>query len=373
VAWDLGAKIKNALDPQHVMSGLKVDGNIVKGEAGKVTGWHEFFVELADWPVIKKVEVEIRPRYELNCSRAVYDSKRRTLQTAIRVASPGTIPAEAKLRLTFLNREATVILDWPGVGETTKTVEFTDFPLLPEGLYAVNCAITDGAGVVFENTNNVPLAGLDASANAAMRKLRDERTQRVDLSKFHNTDTIRIQSHWNIGTKYVVDRAAYAREGELVKTVAGDFSIPMTGPYMAMVEYGCSDAATREMMKTDKPASITIPIGKKALGLTLLYACEHESRNTFEMLGRLQLKYTDGHQTEVSLVSGKNVDTVIGHFAKETIPLKVKIVDQEVWESSIDILRIPCDPAQVLESLRIEANLADFELGLIGANVIAPE
>ena len=76
---------------------------------------------------------------------------------------------------------------------------------------------------------------------------------------------------------------------------------------------------------------------------------------------------------EIPLVSTKNVDTVIGHFAKETIPLKVKIVDQDVWISSIDILRIPCDPARVLESLRIEANLADFELGLIGANVIAPE
>jgi hypothetical protein len=303
----------------------------------------------------------------------VYDSGRRILQITTHVSSPGAVPAEAKLKLTFMNQEANAKLDWPGPGETTKTLEFADVPLLPEGVYAVKCAITDGASVVFENTNNVTLSGLDASANAAMRKLRDERTQRVDLSKFHNTDSIRIQSHWNNGTKYVVDRAAYAREGGLVKTVAGDFKIPITGPYMAMVEYGSSDAATREMIETDKPSSITVPIGRKALGLTLLYACEHESRNTFERLGRLQLKYTDGHQTEVSLVSGKNVDTVIGHFAKETIPLKVKIVDQEVWESSIDILRIPCDPAQVLESLRIEANLADFELGLIGANVIAPE
>ncbi len=373
VAWDLGAKIENVLDPQHVVSGLKVDGNVVKGEAGMVTGWHQFFVELADWPVIKNVEVEIRPRYELDCSRAVYDSGQRTLEIATRVASPGTIPAEAKLRLTFMNQEANVKLDWPGAGETTRTLEFTNIPLLPEGVYAVNCAIMDGASVVFENTNNVTLAGLDAAADIAMRKLRDERTQRVDLSKAYNTDTIRIQSHWNNGTKYVVDRAAYAKEGGLVKTVAGDFNIPMTGPYMAMVECGSSDAATRELLKTDKPASITIPIGKRALGLTLLYACEHESRNTFERLGRLLLKYKDGHQMEIALVSTKNVDTVIGHFAKETIPLKVKIVDQDVWISSIDILRIPCDPARVLESLRIEANLADFELGLIGANVIAPE
>jgi hypothetical protein len=155
--------------------------------------------------------------------------------------------------------------------------------------------------------------------------------------------------------------------------VAGDFNIPMTGPYMAMVEYGSSDAATRELLKTDKPASLTIPIGKKALGLNLLYACEHESRNTFATLGRLQLKYTDGQQTEISLVSAKNVDTVIKHFAKETIPLNVKIVDRDDWPSSIDILRIPCDPDRVLESLRIEASLADFELGLMGANIIAPE
>ena len=373
VIWDVGAKIKSVLDPQHVVSGLKVDGNIVSGEAGKVTGWHQFFVELADWPVIKNVEVEIRPRYELDCSRAVYDSGRRTLQIATHVASPGTIPAGAKLRLTFLNREATAKLDWPGLGEMTRTVEFTDVPLLPEGVYAVNCAITDGASVVFENTNNVTLAGLDAAADTAMRTLRDERTQRVDLSQVCNTDTIRIQSHWNNGTKYVVDRADYAKDGGLVKTVAGDFKIPMTGLYMAMVEYGFSDAATRELLKTDKPASLTIPIGKRALGLNLLYACEHESRNTFATLGQLHLRYADGQQTTIPLVSGNNVDTVIKHFAQETIPLPVKIVDRNDWPTSIDILRIPCDPDRVLESLRIEASLADFELGLMGANLIAPE
>jgi hypothetical protein len=222
VAWDLGAKIKNVLDPQHVVSRLKVDGHIVSGEAGKTTGWHQFFVELADWPVIKDVEVEIRPRYELDCSRVLYDSKRGTLQIAARVVSPGTIPAEAKLKLTFLNREATVKLNWAGFGETTRTVEFTGVPLLPEGVYAVRCAIMDSAGAVFENTNDVTLAGLDAVTDTAMRKLRDKRTQRVDLSKAYNTDTIRLQSHWNNGTKYVVDRAEYAKEGGLVKTVAGD-------------------------------------------------------------------------------------------------------------------------------------------------------
>jgi hypothetical protein len=374
VAWDMGAKIKSVMDPQHVVSGLKVDGTIVSGEAGKVPGWHQFFVELANWPVIKNVEVEIRPRYELDCSRAVYDLNRRTLQATIRVATPGTIPAGARLRLTFMNKEANVKLDWAGMGEMTRTVEFADVPLLPEGVYAVDCAIMDGAGVVFKNTNNVTLAGFDAVADTAMRKLRDERTRRVDLSKAYNTDTIRLQAHPCVLRNYVVDRTDYAKGGGLVRTVAGDFSIPMTGPYMALVEYGSSDATTREMIKTDKPASITVPIGKKALELALLFACEHESRNTFATLGRLQLKYTDGYQTEIPLVSTKNMDTINGEpFAKETIALEVKIVNQDVMPSSIKVLRIPCDPARVLESLRIEASLADFELGLIGANVITPE
>ena len=373
VAWDLGTKIKKVTDPQKVLSGMKFEGNVVKGKVSKNVGWHQFFVELADVPIIKNMELEVRPRYEATAEKAVYDPAQKTLKIAVNVASPGDIPAGATVKLSLLRHEGSVKLDWTGSGETTKTVEMKNVPMLPEGAYAVKCAIMNGKQVVYKATNNVTLTGSDEAANAAIRKLRDERSHGVDLSKFYNTDTIRIQSYWNNGVNYVVDRTPYAKDGGLVKTGGGDFKIPTTGSYMAMVEYGSSDPATREIKKLDKPTSITVPVGKKALSLSLLYACEHESRNTFATLGRLCLKYKDGHQTEIPFVSAKNVDTVNGHFAKETIPLRVKIVDQDTWESSLDVLRIPCDPARVLESVMYEAQVADFEIGLIGANVIAPE
>lgn len=371
VTWDFGQPIKGVRDPQGACVGLKVEGNILWGEAGRNAGIHQLFVEMANLPVIEPVEVEIRPRYEVACTKAIYDPYRRTLRIETRVASPGPVPSSAVLKLSLLTREASLKMDWSGSGETTRTIEISQLPLLPESVYEVKCALLNGSHPIYETSNQVALAGKDSPADAMLRQLRDQRTRSVDLSRFYNTDTLRVQSCWNNGAKYVLDRADYDRDTGLIKTLAGNFKIPMAGHYMAMVEFGSSDPTTREIKRSDYPACMSIPIGQRARMLSLLYACEHESRNTFAALGRLRLMYKDGQTVEIPLVSGRNVDTINGHFAKDTLAQPVKIVNQEYWRnSSLDILRIPCDPAKELDSLSIEAELADFEFGLIGLNAI---
>ena len=81
-------------------------------------------------------------------------------------------------------------------------------------------------------------------------------------------------------------------------------------------------------------------------------------------MGALTLNYTDGSESIIPLVVGKNVDALSKYFATELKPIRMKLTDYA------KIYDVPVNSGKQLKSFTIKLDAADFELGLMAANVL---
>ena len=99
--------------------------------------------------------------------------------------------------------------------------------------------------------------------------------------------------------------------------------------------------------------------------ISLLFVNESQCRNIWARVGSIILNYDSDQQTVLPLVMGENVEAFDVSFAKNTYS-----VPYENHRDHLNIYRIPCDASQVLNSITIQIDAADFQFGLIGLNIL---
>ena len=89
-----------------------------------------------------------------------------------------------------------------------------------------------------------------------------------------------------------------------------------------------------------------------------------ETRLTQAKVGTLTLNYSDGSESDIPLLIGKNVDALSKYFATELKYVRMKSTDYA------KIYKVPANNRKQLKSFTIKLDAADFELGLMAANVL---
>ena len=89
-----------------------------------------------------------------------------------------------------------------------------------------------------------------------------------------------------------------------------------------------------------------------------------ETRLTQAKVGALTLNYYDGSESVIPLVVGKNVDALSKYFATELKHVRMKYTDYA------KIYDIPANGRKKLKSFTIKLDAADFEFGLMAANIL---
>ncbi|MCP4165251.1 MAG: hypothetical protein GY759_05070 [Chloroflexi bacterium] len=206
---------------------------------------------------------------------------------------------------------------------------------------------------VTENDSMRSESGLSQSA----------RSQPLDLSAFYNSSQFWVTSKWRREMK-TIDLSSLRDDNGALATPAGRFLAAVEGATMAVVEYGRSHPHTRRTEFFGMPSTLKIPVGCSVSMLSLLYANEVESRLTGSKVGTLKLIYAESEDVEIELQVGKQLDTLYGHWAKETIPVEIG-----VKKDFLNAWHIPCDSKAVLQAFEINLYAADVQIGLIGANI----
>ncbi len=369
--WTLSSAVAGVRDPRGALRDIEVDGGAIRAVAAGDVGMRQFFVELADIPVIYPISLDIRPRYRVSWDEALYDAATRSIHLHVRVEAAGDIPAGAGMRVALASVETVIDLDGLGRGEMMRDIVWPGVALLPVGAYMVDCAILVGDDEIHRETGTVTVRGRDEGTRLAMRRRRDTLARNIDLRAFYNASTVRATSRWR-DEDSEIDLTALTGPSGVLETDAGPFGLPIgDGPSLVLVAYGHSDAYTRETIRGDKPSAVEVPVGQWASMLSLLYLTEVESRHTGATVGAIRLRYDDGADARVPLVVGENVDTLYDHFARATTPIKLRAVGLPGDFDYMNLITLPCDGARILHSFIVEVAVPDVQFGLIAATVIA--
>ncbi len=193
-----------------------------------------------------------------------------------------------------------------------------------------------------------------------------EQMKPLDISAFYNSNRIFLSSRWRY--EYASRDSEYLTAvNDTTKHVFATYGYRPKNPYtMAMIDNGISDIYTAETMNSGMPDQMDIPVNRKLQGLSFLWICETQSRNTALKVGSLWFNYEDGTTKEIPLVVGKNLDASWKYFATETEPVLLQ------GEDYSKIFSVHCDPGKELKSFKIVLIAADVEIGLMAVDMILP-
>lgn len=363
IQWELTPGVAEILDPQDSLSEIELTEQTLYAVASGEIGYHQIFLRLADPELYLPLDIEIKRGYQVRVVSGIYDAIRGLITLSLAVTVPGLPANKGMLMMRLCGKEAALPIEPTGWDVIFKTVDFVS-PVLPvEGVYVVGYRVMVDGAVLFDGNQNVVLDGGDERSQEEMRHARDERTRGLDLSSFFTLAKMSLpRSDWHLG-QWPFFREDFCTPDGILRTPAGCFSIPLRGPFLAMIELGYSDPYTRETRNSAHPSSLAIPVAKRALMLSLLYASDMECRHTGAVVGRIELVYADGQVAVQPLIGGRQIDRLNMHCAMEAIPVQGR------GGYHLDILRLPCDPGCMLIEARILIDAADVSLAILAINI----
>lgn len=185
----------------------------------------------------------------------------------------------------------------------------------------------------------------------------------LNLESLYNSETITYCSAWRTH-KLHINMDAYC-SGGFIKAGGCTFNLPSSEKNIILLECGFSHSYTRKTYPSLMPGSIEIPVNKMTSAVYMLYATEVESRHTGCRVGAIDLCYDNGSVCSFPLTVGKNIDTLVSHFAEETIPVKINEYD------FIHVLKLKSSPWDVMEKLIIRLDVPDVQFGLMGMTLVS--
>ena len=368
--WRFSVPVETIIDPQGVLSDIKINDKEFTAKIVKPNSFlsnHQIFAKLKDLPIIYPIDLDVLPEYSINCDTAYYDTQSKRLSLKVSCLVPGN-KSKIKLNAEILGHKTEVELTSIGVGPHNQLFTIENMNMPAEGCCQVSFQLKQQDKTLFENTQSVMLVGYDSLAKQAMKKLRDERTHSINISRHLNTNKIIGMTRWRNGREIVIEKSQFSADTNQLATPVGNFKIASNHKLIAMVEYGRSERNTCETLPVPFPKSIAIDIQEITSMLSLLFVNESQCRNTSAQVGSIVLNYEDNQQETVPLIMGENVESFDKSFIKNTY--KVRYGD---GRDHLNILRIPCNSSRVLKSITIQIDAADFQFGLIGLNSLLKE
>jgi hypothetical protein len=365
--WSCTRSIEKISDPQGALQNASFNDRTLQGTAAKGQGIQQLFVHLKDPAVIVPFSFSIRPHFAVYADTARYSVKDKSIRLTAQAWLPGG-KSPNRLMADLCGQSALVKLrDDPDSPEPVHC-EFVwaDSDMPAEGTYKIRFHVAN-AEATYESTCPVVLRGRDQATDRRMCQVRDSRTRSLDIKALYNSETMFMTSAWRRWDAEII-RSSFLDHTGMLSTPLGSFSVPLTGPYLAVVQLGVSDPFTRLTLPVKYPRRIVLPVQQKVTMLSLLYATEVESRLTGSRVGRLTLHYSNGKNEEIPLLVNLNMQTMYTHFAADTYAVPVTVT-RDARTDFINIYRISCDGGQVLESCAIEMDAADAQFGLLSANV----
>ncbi len=368
VQWSCTRSIEKISDPQEALQNVFINDRTVQGTAAKGQAIQQLFVHLKDPAVIVPLSVSIRPHFAVYADTARYSAKDKSVRLTARAWLPGGKgPNRLMADLGGQAALAGLMDDPDSTGPVKCEFVWADREIPAEGTYKIRFHVAnDEAG--YESTCPVVLRGSDPATDLRMCQVRDSRTRSLDIKASYNSITMFMTSAWRRWEAEII-RSSFLDSTGVLSTPIGSFTVPLTGPCLAVIQLGMSDPFTRLTLPVKYPRRLDVPVHKKISMLSLLYATEVESRLTGSRVGRLTLHYENDNSEEVPLCVNRNIQTMYSHFAADTYPVRVTVT-RDARTDFITIYRISCDAGEVLESFAIEMDAADAQFGLMAANVM---
>lgn len=192
----------------------------------------------------------------------------------------------------------------------------------------------------------------------------------IDINTHRNSEYMMAASAWRRARNFSIPLSGLTMEKGSLLTPAGKFALSLRPEQkrlsFCVIGHGFSHTHSGALVPSGFASSQTFAVADCISRLDLLYASEVESRLTGDTVGKLTLHYTDKDET-IPLVVGKNISTLFGHFAEETVRIEVTQGESPDFAS---ILQIPCDSKRLLLSFTVSIDRYDTEFALIAANKI---
>jgi hypothetical protein len=364
-SWIFSSDIKGIQDLQDVLKNIKISGNEIDAEAFDNIGHHQFFVKLKNPEIIIPVTLNIEPHFTTLTKTATYNASDKTLKAHIVMNAPSMKEKTGVLTVSLLNHQTEISVN--NTDSVSQIIVFKNIDTPAKGIYTAKFSLQDDSNNTFKSTANVYLKGEDNFNDSLMMKIRNRRTEFIDISGMRNSNSIFATSFWRY-FDIVADRDVFKNFGDTIKTEAGIFACPKTDNTLVTIEYGKSDKATVQTIRGTKPSVLVFPVNKKIMNLSLLFISEIQSRHTATEVGTIKLYYDNGETKLVPLLTGQNISILTSLFVPE---LENVFLPIKSWADSwARVLQIPCDGRLTLQSFSIEINAADVEFGLIGASIV---
>ncbi|MEN8249300.1 MAG: GH116 family glycosyl hydrolase [Bacteroidota bacterium] len=365
--WELNHVIEKVLDPQNMLRNVKTGEKDFTAEIGETKSFiskHQVFIKLKDIPVVYPLELEVLPEYSIACDTAWYQAEEKQVNLEVSYLAP-TLLSKSTLRVYTMGNQAEIDLLPSGEENQSLNLSFPGIEILPEGCYRAVFQVIQNELVVFEDTSNIVLSGMDSTTHKAMTTLRDQNTDQIDISQHLNTNKIHGDTRWRQYAVIEIKKNLFSKDTSWLSTPLGNFNISPDSKFIAMAQLGKSEHFSCETLSVPYSNSLTVDVQKKSQMISLLFVNESQCRNTWAEVGSITLNYEDGQKTVVPLVMGENVESFDLSFASNTYS-----IPYENHRDHLNIGRIPCDADQVLTSITIEIVAADFQFGLIGLNYL---
>lgn len=364
-SWVFSSDIIDIQDPQGVLKITKVSGKIMDAVLTDNTGHHQFFVKLKNPEVIVPVTLNIVPHFQVSVKSGTYNASDRTLKSHIVVNVPSMKEKTGILTFSLLNHQSEISVN--NTDSVSRIIVFKDIDMPAKGIYTAEFILQDNFHNIFKSSANIYLKGDDNFSDSLMEKMRNKRTEFIDISGMRNNNSIFATSFWRF-ENIAADHNVFKDLGDTIKTQAGIFACPKTDNTLVTIEYGRSDPATAQTIPDIKPSVLVFPVNKKILNLSLFFISEVQSRHTSTGVGTIKLNYDNAKTTSIPMVTGQNISMLTPWFVPELETVYIPIKSSAAcWAR---VLQIPCDGKLTLNSFSIEINAADVEFGLIGASIV---
>jgi hypothetical protein len=364
-SWIFASEIEDIQDPQTLLKNVKVSGHTLDALISDNIGHHQFYIKLKRPGVIIPVTLDIEPHFTASIKTATYNSSEKTLKAHIVVNVPSMKEKTGVLSVSLLNHQTEIPVK--NTDSVSRIIVFKNIDTPAKGIYTAEFVLQDNSHEVFKSTANVYLKGEDNYSDSLMMKIRNRRTEFIDISGMRNSNSIFATSFWRF-FDIAVDRDIFKNFGDTIETQAGVFACPKTEKTLASIEYGRSDRATVQTIRSTKPSVLVFSVNKKIMNLSLLFISEIQSRHTATEVGTIKLYYDNGETKFVPLVTGQNVSMLTPVVVPGLESVYLPIIS---WADSwARVLQIPCDDGVTLKAFSIEIKAADVEFGLIGASTV---
>jgi hypothetical protein len=178
------------------------------------------------------------------------------------------------------------------------------------------------------------------------------------------SSTLNVSFPWRNNPKFDLHLRTHAEKG--LESDGELFPVRADSDSFCLVDGGISDARAEMPGPSTVPKSLVIPVHRLVCAVSLLFASEMDMRLSDSRVGEIRFTYSQGGDETVPLVADANFDALRGHSAPECSPIQMNDDGDK-----LNVLRLPCDGARILDHITVTIQERDARLALIALHTFA--